>query len=284
MYILDSQQRTVSTVINDEPLAINLSLPPIPPIPEGLWFDTGEIQLQTRLRFDLTDYGNSGRDTRFHNPPRSKWGWVSLLSGGYVSEEIQLQFEKQTTTIVHPIVAIYKCRNSVPKVFNNTTESGDIHLYSIAETPLCLKAEGLSSPPGSPLILTGEGVLPAGSTCLRGHPAQIKLVEDNVWPANAYHSIVLSRLEEGWIDEIGVLLYPRSLLEITIDLLWSTTENQSPLPVLPLSLNGDAPFPIYSYGCALGVPVPSLTNPICQPGNMSFDSATGTIYCDQIYP
>jgi hypothetical protein len=267
MIVLAASAELVDNSLGSIPLEYSRLLQSVYTLQESLWFDIGEIQLQTRIRLELFEYGNPGRGARFLNPTSSQWGHMALVSDGYTQERVRIESQRQEILVKHPPIAIGGCRNTIPLNLGKTEASKKSHFYSIAEIPVCLKLEGLSTPPPTPSIYYGEGKIPEGTVCLSGDPGAEFYVETNPWGAITNHEITIDRLQEGWVDELSGVLYPFTSMVIAIELQWPVVTNSQLLPTLSLPIQGDAPFPVYGYGCALGNPVPAPSNPPCPPGS-----------------
>jgi hypothetical protein len=250
-------------------------------VTSSLWLETGELQLQTRIRLDNFDLGNPAYSARFLNPTSSQFGWINLLTDGYLVERHRIEAPKQQITIDSPPITIFGARPSLPRRYARDEDTGDSHFYTISDTPICLAGTLAILPAPAPSEWFGQGTMPGGSICMRGNPGSESMIEVDIWPPGTQHQVTIDRLGENMLTAISGVVYPRTGVSILVETFYTTAINSTPIPPIPAIINGNAPFPIYGFGCALGVPIPAPSNPQCGPSDIQSNGG-GSYSCPAV--
>lgn len=274
--ILAQNSFLVSSVGSTQSVDFTFNVPNDLTVPLDSWFETSQLHIRHSSYWQIKPVDEVAfRDRGFLNPTIYKAGHAVVQANGFVVENFPLKYESFNHNYDFPTINISGSQSVIPITLGRTADSAADHVVTVGEQRIC----GTITPPTPPAPQYLDATIPEGAFCgrlLKGAEFFDQL-ERKFLTGN--ETIVIDSNNYGLQLSLSGILRPGFEMEVLSVYSYLTEFSGVAISGTGAVLTGDAPFPVYGYGCALGAPVPSLLNPQCVPGGLTVfvDPVTGQV-------
>jgi hypothetical protein len=264
-YIVWQVQTEVDARESNVPLEYLLNCPTTAQVPLTEWAETSTINLRVTTQLELS-YDIAPGDQTYNNPTEFRAGTAAYSCNGYTFHRDYITFERQLHNYDLPPVSVAGAIASAPIVLEATANTRRSHAYSIATVGVCGSVEGSPIEP-NPLPSSFSGTIGAGSICLAIEPGALELAQKPSIIDDAY-SLDLNLADYFHSYSVSGICRAGFYLVVRTTLYYLHEIADLPYISVGIPLQGEAPFPVYTYACIDGTPVPSPTNQPCGPSEI----------------